>query len=583
MNRHFLASTFRSPWRITAVLCLIFVFLLVAGSWRSTATSSQVQVPMFYDAHYLFPRPWTQDQEAPGVPDPFPVAFYGTNTISQSFVSGANNLTMIELWLKAPPSEPVAVTLSDVAGPIYAGQVEFSQQSSGGYVQFTFPTIHPAEGRSFQLTVAAPDATIENPAITHVIGGDRLGGTLRLNEYPRPGNLELRTYVTGVAIGDALGEQLLPDLYLQRLQQFKPLFLKGEWFVFLLLLLAGLSVVLLVLARPSTHKMKSVSGWFLASVLLAGLVWQIGGGRVQLLLLQQAVPLEAATAVPNDVINSVSTNRLRVVNDLSAILWTAERFPEKRFVTTRLDEYPAIQVPAESALVYAMDLPLNGRFQAGLQVDGPGSLLLGVEFNGEVLTQTAVTAGDSPYWLNLDLAPWQGQSGFLRLTTQPLRGTPDGLWLMPQLLANRDWLLEALPATAVPAGHQLGDDVVLLGYEVEPAQPKPNELTIVTLYWRGERPLTQNATVFVHALNPLGEMVAQSDSQPVQNSYPLDTWPSGSIIADNHQFLWPTNDPLSQIAVGLYDPATLIRFPVLNPDGTVDSNDQALLPVQESP
>jgi hypothetical protein len=533
---------------------------------------------MFYDAHYLFPRPWTQAQEVPGVPEPFPVAFYGPNSISQTFISGANNLAAVELWLKAPPTAPVVVTLSDENGPLYAGQIDFSQQTEGDFVRLSFPTISAAEGRTFQLTLAAPKVTVDNPAITHVIGGDRLGGALRLNEYPRPGNLELHTYVTGAAVAAALAEQLLPDLFRQRLQQYKPPFFKGEWAAYLLVVLLGSSGVLLVLASPATMKMKQVSGWFVAGVLLAGLVWQMGSGRVQLPFLQQTVQMEAATAVARPI-----SGGWRVVNDFSAILWTAERFPEERFVTTQLDDYPAIRVPDTSALTYALDLPLNGRFRTGLQVDGDGALLMSVAFNGEVVGKIEVTANDDLQWLDLDLATWQGQSGVLRLVTQPLTGTPDALWLMPQLVARRDWLVTELPETAVPAGHRLGDDIVLLGYVVQPAQPQPDELVTVTLYWRGERPLTQNATVFIHALNAVGELVAQSDSPPVQNSYPLNTWPPGLVIADSHQFRWPTNDRLTQIAVGLYDPATLIRFAVLNPDGTVDANGQALLPVQVTP
>ncbi|MAT96477.1 MAG: hypothetical protein CL608_04980 [Anaerolineaceae bacterium] len=567
------------PWVITAVLGLVFVFLLFVGQWRSTATGAQVQVPMFYDAHYLFPRPWTQAQEVPGVPAPFPVAFYGSNTISQTFISGADKLAAVEIWLQAPPVGDVTVTLSDETGPLFAGQIDDSPRA-GGFVHFAFPTVSDAEGRTFELTLTALDATADAPAVTHVIGGDRLGGRLRLNEYPRPGNLELRTYVTGTAVFDALAEQLLPDIFRLRLQQYKPSFVKGSTFAGLLVLTAVLTVGLLVVARPPSQKAGQVGGWLLAGLLLVGLAWQLGDGRVYLPIFQETIFLEEATAVDRPI----DTRNWLIVNDLTAVLWTAERLPEERFITTELfNERPAIRVPADSALEYALDLPLNGRLQTGLQATGVGSLWMAIEFNGSQVIEVPVTAGDPPKWLDLDLTPWQGQGGVLRLFTEPMEGTPDGLWLMPRLLAGRSWLLDELPETAVPAGHQLGQDIVLLGYSVEPAQPQPQEVVAVTLYWRGERPLSQNGTVFVHALNAAGEMVVQSDSQPVQNSYPLDTWPAGMIIVDRHQLVWPGDDPLSQLAVGLYDPTTLVRFPVQNPDGTIDGNGQALLPVPGAP
>ncbi|MBK8899848.1 MAG: hypothetical protein IPM53_01570 [Anaerolineaceae bacterium] len=576
MKRSSQFTIHNSQFTICLALAIILLFLLAFGNWRSTATGAQVQVPMFYDAHYLFPRPWTQVQEVPGVPEPFPVAFYGPNTVSQSFVSGANHLTAVELWLQAPPSGRVMVALSDVAGPLYEGQLDVSGQA-GDYVCFTFPTIQEAEGHTFQVTLAAPEATQSSPAVTRVVGGDRLGGRLRLNEYPRPGNLDLRTYVTGTAVADALGEQLLPDLFRERLRQYKPPLFKGQVFAGLLWLTGLLTAALFVWLLAG--RLKQVGGWLLAALLLGGLAWQLGAGRVYLPIVQSPEPLAAVTAVAQPT----NDHGLRVVNDLSAALWTAERLPEKRLVTTELGDYPAIHVPADSALEYALDLPLNGRLQTGLQAVGEGTLLMAVEFNGERVSQTAVTAGDSPQWLDLDLTVWQGRGGILRLVTEPVEGTPDGLWLMPQLLARRDWLLDKLPETAVPAGHRLGTDIILEGYAVEPATPQPQDVVTVTLYWRAERPLSANATVFVHTRNAAGEMLAQSDSQPVQNSYPLDTWPAGVIIADRHQLIWPSAEALSQIAVGLYDPVTLLRLPVQNPDGTADAHGQALLPVVETP
>lgn len=565
-----------SQFIIFLALALILLFLLVFGHWRSTAAAAQVQVPMFYDAHYLFPRPWTQAQEVPGVPEPFPMAFYGPNTVSQTFVSGANHLTAVELWLRTSQMGPVIVTLSDATGPLYEGQLDVSGQG-GDYVRFTFPTIRGAEGRTFQVTLAAPEATQSNPAVTRSVGGDRLGGRFLLNEYPRPGNLDMRTYVTGTAVGDALGEQLLPDLFRERLRQYKPPLFKGQMFTGLLWLTGLLTAVLFVWLLAG--RLKKVGGWLLAGLLLGWLAWQLGSGRVYLPILQPTELLVAAAVVSQPA----SYQDLRVVNDLGAILWTAERLPEKRLVTTELGKYPAIRVPAEAALEYPMTVPMNGRLQTGLQAEGEGSLLMGVTFNGEQVAESSITADEDPQWLDIDLSPWQGQGGVLRLVTRPEAGTPDGLWLMPQMLADHDWLLRELPETAVPAGHQLAEDIVLVGYAVEPAVPRQQDVVTVTLYWRAERPLSANATVFVHALNAAGDLIAQSDGQPVQNSYPLDTWPAGVIIADRHQLVWSSADALHQLAVGMYDSGTLVRFPVQNPDGTTDTNGQALLPVGEKP
>ena len=567
-NRHHL------PWKIIAVLSFILLLLVGVGKWRSTSTGPQVQVPMFYDAHYLYPRPWTQAQEAPGVPTPFPVAFYGENRITQPFVSGADKLAMVEVWLQGSPYGSVTATLADESGALYAGQVSFPENPRGGYVRFAFPTITEAAGRTFWLTLTTT-APADEPAITRTIGGDRLGGAVQVNEYRRPGNLELRTYVAGTAVFDALTEQLLPDLFRLRLQQFKPI--KGEAFALLLLLTAGLSVLYLVLARPSGQNLGSAVGWAVVGLLTGLLVWQLGWQRVQLPLLDRAVVMAAAgeTAV------SPSTENLRIIDDLVLRLWTAERQPEERFIDTAVvDDWPAIVVPAESELGYALDVGQNGRLRVGAQLKEPGQLQYTVFFNETELAAQLVDT--EPVWFEVDLSPFVGQGGSLRLVTEAVSGQPAGYWFQPQILAQTDWLLTELPETAQAAGHRFGEDVVLAGVAVDRSQ---EDQVDVVLYWRAERPLAQNATVFVHLLDRDGNLIAQHDGGPVQNSYPLSIWPPGVLIADRHTLTLP--DPLpaapAHLAIGLYNPADFSRWPVTNPDGTLAPAARALLPLETTP
>ncbi|HIP71495.1 MAG TPA: hypothetical protein EYH05_08885, partial [Anaerolineae bacterium] len=156
------------PWKLTAVLFLILLFLIAAGQWRSTATGAQVQVPMFYDAHYLFPRPWTQEQAAPGVPAPAPLAFYGDNTVTQPFVSGADNLTMLEIWLAGEGVVEAAFSVQcsvfSVQCEGWSGEIVLDEGWGGGWYRLAAPKINEAEGQTFWLTLAAPEATAENPA-----------------------------------------------------------------------------------------------------------------------------------------------------------------------------------------------------------------------------------------------------------------------------------------------------------------------------------------------------------------------------------------------------------------------------------
>ena len=211
------------PWLFVVVLALVLLLLMVLGWWRSSGVGPQVQVPMFYDAHYLFPRAWTQEQSAPGVPEPTPLAFYGPNRISQSFVSGSDRLSMVELWLAGQENEAVSVSLADDQGGIVSGDILLTAGLEGGRgfrhfgsYRLSFEPFLEAKDRRFTLTMTAPNATIEEPVVTRTVGGDRLGGSLNLNEYNRPGNLVLTTYASGLP-GiwwlEAVGEQILPSLF----------------------------------------------------------------------------------------------------------------------------------------------------------------------------------------------------------------------------------------------------------------------------------------------------------------------------------------------------------------------------------
>lgn len=577
-----------NSWFWTAVLLLILLVLLFIGRWRSTGTGAQVQVPMFYDAHYLFPRPWTQEQEAPGVPDPFPVAFYGPNSITQPFVSGADNLEMVEVWLQGSPYGWVEATLHDETGPLYTGEVDFPERPAGRIVRFSFPPIPDAAGRTFWLTLAAPASTADRPALTHALGGNKLGGAVRLNEYARPGNLELRLYAAGTSAPAALTEQLLPDIFRLRLQQYKTV--KGEWFAILFVVMVGLTGVYLVLARPSGQSLSQAVGWLAAGLLAGLLVWQVGDGRVRLpswadveLTKCEGTRIDAdGRGFYGCAEQVIGGSKLRVVNDMIPILWTARREPEERFVATLIvDGRPAIQVPGDSLIGYALDAPRNGRFQTDVLAEGQGVVRFAVMFNEVVLAEQEVVGGGRPYRFDLDLASIAGQGGELRLVTEVIEGAATGLWVQPQLLAQTDWLLAELPETAVPAGHQFADDVTLVAYTVMPGE---GETVLVTLYWQTARPLAENATVFVHLLDENGNLLVQSDAAPVQNSYPLTIWPIGVLIADIHTLaLPPDSPPAAQLAVGLYNPTTLARWPVTHPDESVEPDGRALLPVIGNP
>jgi hypothetical protein len=515
---------------------------------------------------------------------------------------------MVELWLAGPAGEAVELSLSAVGGPAYAAQATL-REDEGGYYRFDFPAINDSAGGVFQLTLAAPQATAEHPVVTRVVGGDRLGGTLRLNEFNRAGNLELYSYARGLPGRwwvAAVGEQLLPALFRLRLEQYKPPLFKGSVFSGLLLLLLGLTFGFLVLSR-SAGSFNGALAWSLLTFVAIFLIWQVGSGRVRLPLLTQTASLATtehglAIAPPPDVPS-------RIIHDLSLSLWTAERLPQARLVTSELHAgLPAIQVPADAELGYSLSLPPGSQLSLGFAAVGEGRLAATVLFGEQVLLQTtavATTDGERVEWFLVDLAELGGQTGTLRLLTdsdgvlpvvahsEPALGAPEGRWVMAQIATAADWLFPDPPPEGLvmeAVAYQFGGVVELVGYTIDPPQPRRGEVAFITLYWRlsselsGEYAALQPLypTVFVHLLDPQHQILAQHDAPPLGGAYPVADWQPGVIIADRHELLIPAGGTLegALIAVGLYDPVDLARWPAMDDNGIVQPDGRALLPIE---
>jgi hypothetical protein len=120
--------------------------------------------------------------------------------------------------------------------------------------------------------------------------------------------------------------------------------------------------------------------------------------------------------------------------------------------------------------------------------------------------------------------------------------------------------------------HGLGDEIQLLGYGLTGTDP-----VLLTLYWRAESPLDQSYTVFIHALDEDGELMAEFDALPFDGLYPTRAWLPGQIVADSHTLALPKT--AHTLVVGLYDPASLTRLPVSDGAGQRVMGDAISVPV----
>jgi len=95
---------------------------------------------------------------------------------------------------------------------------------------------------------------------------------------------------------------------------------------------------------------------------------------------------------------------------------------------------------------------------------------------------------------------------------------------------QRDW---AAPAITRRIGARLGDWVMLFGVDA-PDSAAPGQPVSITLVWQAIHETNQDYKVFVHLLNPDGQLAAQSDAVPAAWTRPTSGWQAGEYVIDVH-------------------------------------------------
>ena len=133
------------------------------------------------------------------------------------------------------------------------------------------------------------------------------------------------------------------------------------------------------------------------------------------------------------------------------------------------------------------------------------------------------------------------------------------------------------PAFQYVVGTQLGDQVELLGYDLDRDRARPGDTLRLTLTWRCTGPMEVSYTVFTHLLDADQQIRGQVDNPPVGGSYPTTIWVPGEIVVDAYEIPVAVDalPGMHVIEVGLYDPKTMERLPVFDPTGSI--GDRVLL------
>ncbi len=124
------------------------------------------------------------------------------------------------------------------------------------------------------------------------------------------------------------------------------------------------------------------------------------------------------------------------------------------------------------------------------------------------------------------------------------------------------------PMIAHPIDALVGDRVRFLGVDVQPTS-RPGSKFPLTLYWRADRDVHEDLTVFLQLLDTNGKLVAQNDGLTADGFFPTTLWPAGRIIADRREIELPatTKPGLYRWVAGLYHSENQERLTVVTTNG----------------
>jgi len=124
-----------------------------------------------------------------------------------------------------------------------------------------------------------------------------------------------------------------------------------------------------------------------------------------------------------------------------------------------------------------------------------------------------------------------------------------------------------------PVRYNLGNQIDLIGYDMDRRAAAPGETIRLTLYWRARASMPIDYTVFTHILERPETIWAQQD-KPL--SPPTTTWKAGQVVSDTYDLTVRPDAPAGvyEVEVGVYSPAppAFDRLRIVTDDGRITEN-----------
>lgn len=116
-----------------------------------------------------------------------------------------------------------------------------------------------------------------------------------------------------------------------------------------------------------------------------------------------------------------------------------------------------------------------------------------------------------------------------------------------------------------------GDQIRLLGYELESREPTPGETLSLSLYWQALREIDEDYWLLIQIVDEDGEAHLTKDGSPSASRYATDLWKEGDIFSFRHRLYLPSDVPPGRyrLEVGVHPFGTWEWLPIRDEKGTI--------------
>ncbi len=153
--------------------------------------------------------------------------------------------------------------------------------------------------------------------------------------------------------------------------------------------------------------------------------------------------------------------------------------------------------------------------------------------------------------------------------------------------------LYTLPRTLTPSeveriGHRtnldFGDQIRLLGYELETRELAPGETFNLSLYWQALKKIDQDYWLLIQVIDEGGKALITKDGSPSAGRYATDLWKEGEIIPSQHRLQLPlgVHPGLYRIEIGIHLFGVWEWLPIIDQEGRVRGEKTSLAQISVS-